>query len=140
MLQLKILTIGKTKERWLDEAVAEYEKRLKPHMSIQLVLAKDNEQFMALANQEKSVIALDVKGKQLSSEEFSKFLMHAFERGGSRLTLLIGGPEGLPTGLREDISRLSLSTMTLTHQMVRLLIVEQVYRAIEIAKGSPYHK
>ena len=87
-----------------------------------------------------SVIALDPLGKTCTSEEFCELLFAAIERGGSRLSFIIGGAEGLPKEVRADAKLVSLSRLTFTHQMARLVLAEQIYRATEIRKGSGYHK
>jgi 23S rRNA (pseudouridine1915-N3)-methyltransferase len=140
MHKIKILTIGKTKEAWLDEALAEYRKRLKAIAEIEIVLAKDDAALVRAAKQEVTVVCLDVNGKMMDSVAFSQFLMKTLDEGGARLTIVIGGAEGLPGELREGYPLVSLSQMTFTHQCVRLILVEQIYRAFEIAKGSGYHK
>lgn len=140
MYKIKILTIGKTKEAWLDEALAEYEKRLKTVAQIELVLAKNDQHLVELASKETALIVLDVVGTAVTSEEFSKLLVNQLEKGGTRLSFVIGGAEGLPPQLQSAPIRISLSKMTYTHQIVRLVLVEQIYRALEIAKGSRYHK
>lgn len=140
MYKIKILTIGKTKETWLEEALAEYHKRLKATVQIEIILAKNDAHLAELASKEAVVICLDVVGEPLSSEDFSKLVMTQLERGGARLSFVIGGPEGLPMELRNAPLRVSLSKMTYTHQIVRLVLVEQIYRAFEIDKGSRYHK
>lgn len=140
MLKLKIISVGKTKEDWLEQALDEYLKRLKPNVAIEFVWAKNDEQLVSLVEKEPVYICLDANGNHLSSEEFAKYLHLKFEQGGSRLCMVIGGPEGLPSKLKQHALCISLSRMTLTHQMVRLLLLEQVYRAFEIARGSKYHK
>ncbi len=140
MHKIKILTIGKTKETWLDEALSEYRKRLKATAEIEIFGLKDDAALLRAIEQEEQVICLDVKGKMMGSVEFSQFLMQALEKGGTKVALVIGGAEGLPKGLKKEYPRISISPMTFTHQCVRLLLVEQIYRAFEIAKGSGYHK
>ena len=140
MLQLRILSIGKTKETWLEQAIEEYLKRLQNTLRVDFVWAKNNEQLLALANKESLLIGLDASGIAMSSEQFSRFFIKKFEEGGSRLTIVIGGAEGLPPALKHSLPLISLSPMTFTHQMARLILIEQAYRAIEIAKGSGYHK
>lgn len=140
MYKIKILTIGKTKETWLEDALAEYHKRLKATAQIELVLAKNDTHLVELSAKEAVVICLDVVGEAVTSEEFSKLLATQLERGGSRISFVIGGAEGLPPELQQAPLRVSLSKMTYTHQIVRLVLVEQIYRAFEIAKGSRYHK
>lgn len=139
MLKIKILSIGKTKEKWLEDAINEYLKRLSPILSIEFLLFKTNAQLEFQAAKEHNLICLDIHGKMLNSEDFSQFLMESLELGGSRLTFVIGGAEGLPESLKKH-KLLSFSKMTFTHQICRLILVEQIYRALELQKGSKYHK
>lgn len=139
MLKLKLISVGKTKEEWLDAAIDEYVKRLKPVMAIEFLWVKNDEQLVAAVEKESGVVCLDAAGKQMTSEQFAVFVNKSFEGNGSRLTLVIGGAEGLPPKLKE-YPLISLSLMTMTHQIVRLVLMEQLYRAFEILKGSKYHK
>lgn len=137
MYKLKIFSIGKTKEAWLKEALEEYSKRLELILSIQWILAKDDPQLMTLLEKEERYIALDPKGKMFTSEEFSSWLLQQ----SSRISFVIGGAEGLPPQVAERaIAKISLSKLTFTHQLTRLILVEQIYRAFEIDKGTQYHK
>jgi len=139
MYILTIYTVGKIKEHWLLEGIHEYEKRLKPYLSIEWILAKQEEQLPLLLKKIPSYLCLDPLGKDFSSEEFSFFLHEALEKGGSRLHLVIGGPSGLiPEVKSKAAGLLSLSPLTFPHQLTRLILVEQVYRAIEIRKGTRY--
>lgn len=140
MHKLRILSIGKTKETWLEEALDEYIKRLSKTLSIEFIWAKNDEQLLLLASKEPTLICLDAAGKMMDSENFSTFIIKKFEEGGSRLAIAIGGAEGLPASLKQHATLISLSPMTFTHQLVRLILVEQIYRAFEIDRGSRYHK
>jgi 23S rRNA (pseudouridine1915-N3)-methyltransferase len=141
MYKLKIFSIGKTKEAWLKEAIEEYSKRLEPILSIQWILAKDDSQLIALLAKETAYIALDPKGKMFTSEDFSTWLIQSLEAQDSRLNLVIGGAEGLPPPVAERaLAKISLSKLTFTHQLTRLIMLEQIYRAFEIDRGSKYHK
>lgn len=140
MYRLRVLSVGKTKEEWLESAIAEYLKRLQQTATITFVWAKNDAQLLALAEKEEGLICLDASGHAMDSLKFSSFLMKELEMRGARLTFVIGGAEGLPIPLKKGYPLISLSPMTFTHQMVRLLLVEQIYRAIEIDKGSSYHK
>ena len=141
MFRLRILSVGKTKEQWLEEAIDEYCKRLQSVVKIEFLWVKSDEQLVQAALKEARFLCLDSKGSMRSSEEFSSFIMHQFQTGGSRLAIVIGGSEGLPPLLRQSCQALiSLSPMTFTHQMARLLLLEQIYRAFEIDRGSQYHK
>lgn len=140
MNKLKILSIGKTKESWLEDALQEYIKRLQNLVTIEFIWAKSDEQLLALCAKEPLLICFDAGGTTMSSEQFSDYIIKKFEEGGSRLAIVIGGAEGLPPALKGHPSTLSLSRMTFTHQLVRLILLEQLYRAFEIHKGSRYHK
>lgn len=135
MFKVKVITQGKTKESWLTEALLIYEKRLKGKMEIEWILTDEIEQK---AMKEFSFIALDILGESITSEQFSHKL---FNLWGSRITFVIGGATGLSPKIQEAAKhRISFSKLTFTHQMVRLILIEQLYRALEIEEGSSYHK
>ncbi|MCB1111007.1 MAG: 23S rRNA (pseudouridine(1915)-N(3))-methyltransferase RlmH [Chlamydiia bacterium] len=132
-LKIKIFSPGKTKETWLQTALLEYEKRLKGTFEITWDFNRLPEKG--------PFICLDPGGMSLSSVEFSTFLYHALEEEGSRLTFVIGGPEGIPQDILQQASQiLSFSKMTFTHQHIRLLLLEQIYRGMQIRNKAPYHK
>ena len=136
MFKVKVLTIGRCKEEWLEAALSEYEKRLKGKLSMEWILAKDDRDLAEKAA-EQPYIALDPKGELLTSEAWSEKMV----KMGLRLAFVIGGPEGLPSALLKNASfKWSLSPLTFTHQMARLILVEQLYRAMEIERGSSYNK
>lgn len=140
MYKLKIFSIGKTKESWLKEAIEEYSNRLGAILSIQWILAKDDPQLISLLSEE-TYIALDPNGKMFTSEDFSTWLIKSLEARSSRLNFVIGGAEGLPPAISEGaLAKISLSKLTFTHQLTRLILIEQIYRAFEIDKGTQYHK
>jgi 23S rRNA (pseudouridine1915-N3)-methyltransferase len=140
MLKLKILSVGKTKEKWLDNAFNEYVKRLKPSVHIECKWAKDTAQLVEWVQKEGAYLCLDPEGRLFTSEEWAHFLTQQWEKGGSRLTFVIGGAEGLPPEIKQQSNAISLSPLTFTHQITRLVLIEQIYRAIEIQKGTQYHK
>lgn len=140
MIKLKLLSIGKTKEQWLNDAFDEYIKRLQPTVEIEVLWAKDNTQLSNWTQKEGSYLCLDPAGQLFTSEEFAAFLTKQWEKEGSRLTLVIGGAEGLPIEIKRKGVLISLSPLTFTHQITRLVLIEQIYRAMEINKGSQYHK
>lgn len=136
-----MVTIGKNKETWTTEALAEYEKRLKPYCTIEWILAKNDVQLEEFLMREGKFIALDPQGKAFSSEKFAHWLSEAAIQHNSRLTFAIGGPEGLPPTIKNKAAFLwSLSPLTFTHQLTRIILLEQIYRAFEIQRGSQYHK
>ncbi len=139
MLKFKVISTGKTKETWLQTAINEYLKRLQSVATIEFVWAKDDAHLVQLVSRESFWLCLDPAGACMTSPQFSTFLFTLLEREGPRLTFVIGGPNGIPAELKGH-PPLSLSSMTFTHQMTRLILVEQLYRAIEIEKGSQYHK
>ena len=158
-MKIRIVAAGKLKEKYLREGVAEYEKRLAPFASVELLetreeymaenpseaqrqqtLAKESERLLRLVPERSFLIVLDVKGKLLSSEALAKELASLALQGQSDLTFLIGGAFGLSPAVRERADlRISFSPMTFTHQMVRLLLYEQIYRAFKINRGEKYH-
>lgn len=140
MLKIKIFSIGKTREKWLEDAIEEYTIRLKPILTCEWILAKNDSDLTQLVTKENRVICLDPKGKLMTSEEFAAFVQTNVEEGGSRLSFVIGGADGLPDSLKKNHPLLSLSPLTFTHQLTRLILIEQLYRSFEILKGSPYHK
>jgi len=139
MLKVKVIAIGKCKEEWLSIALSEYEKRLSPIMDIVWIHPKDDAELIERLSQEEQYIALDPNGESMDSPSFSHKLAKYFERYRARATFAIGGPDGFPSKIK-PIHRWSLSPLTFTHQIVRIILIEQIYRAMEIAKNSSYHK
>lgn len=143
-LTTNIFIVGKRNggEEWIQNGCLEYEKRLQPVMNIQTVFLKSDEELVRVSRTLKgTVFALDENGKQSTSIEFSNILYEkGFRDGGSYVNFLVGGFAGLPKEIKANFHLISLSKMTWTHQMARLLLIEQVYRASEIRKGSGYHK
>lgn len=140
MPTIKIISVGKTKEQWLDTAIQEYVKRLKNTVTISFEYLKDDTQLLTTISKHKNILALDPTGKMMTSKEFSSFLHKQWMNLGAHINMIIGGADGLPQQIKQNHTLISLSPMTFTHQITRLILVEQIYRAIEIAKGSPYHK
>lgn len=140
MPKVKILSVGKNKEKWLEEALGEYIKRLRPTLEVECLWAQDDSQLAHLALKEKTVICLDPQGKCQTSEQFALFFQEQLEKGGARLSFVIGGAEGLSAEMKRHYPLISLSSLTFTHQIARLILIEQIYRATEILKGSQYHK
>ena len=138
MIKVKAITVGRCKETWLAEAMAEYKKRLTGKLDIEWIFVENDGEMIAKTEKEPLLIALDLRGKLISSEELSRKL---FTEWGSRIAFAIGGAEGLPAEITKRATfRWSLSPLTFTHQITRLLMTEQLYRAVEIGRGSSYHK
>ena len=159
-MQIRIIAVGKIKEKYLQEGIAEYEKRLRPYAKVQIVeiteekrpqsaspaiesaaKEKEGERILDAIPEGSFVIALDLKGQIWSSEELAASFREWELTGQNQLVFVIGGDLGLsPAVLVRGNLRLSLSKMTFTHPLARLLLVEQVYRAFRILSGEPYHK
>lgn len=135
-MQIRILSVGKARDPMYKEALDEFMKRLRPLMRLELQVFKDDKLLLAALDKESNICLLDERGMQETSEDFSSRL---FSKG--QWTFVIGAADGLPKVLKESMHpKISLSRMTLPHQMVRLILVEQIYRASEIHRGSAYHK
>jgi 23S rRNA (pseudouridine1915-N3)-methyltransferase len=147
LMKVTVRIVGrKPSEKWLDQGVGMYQQRLGRVFDLQTEWYKSNDslvkQIQADALKGHAVVILDPKiGVQYPSEVFADRFYEWMQQGGSRLVFVIGGAEGLPTSVLEtDYPKVSLSKLTFTHQFARLLLVEQIYRAYEINKGSDYHK
>jgi 23S rRNA (pseudouridine1915-N3)-methyltransferase len=155
-MQIKLLCIGKTGKSFLEEGEREYLKRLSNYIPVELLVLpdiknakslseaqikqKEGELFLAKIGPKDPVILLDERGKQYDSVAFSEFLQEQFNRGGKQVFFLVGGPYGFGDAIYERANgQLSLSKMTFSHQMIRLFFLEQLYRAMTILKGEPYH-
>lgn len=134
-MRVRIVAVGKLREAYVREGVGTYLKRLRPFCHIETVEVKE-ERLLAEKAREACIIALHPAGKQFTSEEFASLL-----KDKESVAFLIGGAEGLS---QETLSRahvqLSLSRMTFPHELARLLLAEQLYRAFTILRGHPYHK
>lgn len=139
-LKLKIFSIGRPKEQWIEEGVKEYSFRLKSFLKVDFVWLKDYRKLFSFLEKESRVICLDPSGKLMDSQRFSEEIFQHFQIGGARLAFVIGGAEGLPESFKSRYPLISLSPLTFTHQMTRLILIEQIYRAFEISRGSSYHK
>ena len=136
MFKVKVISIGKNKEEWLKSALTEYEKRLHGKMCIEWLFVKNDKELIDWAEKE-TYIALDPNGELLSSEAWSAKMLAM----GLKINFIIGGPDGLPQNILQRARFIwSLSPLTFTHQMTRLILTEQLYRALEIERGSAYHK
>jgi 23S rRNA (pseudouridine1915-N3)-methyltransferase len=125
---------------WEAAAVDEYAKRLRGQLELKTTWHKSGDQLEKSIAKMEAVLCLSPEGKRVDSEGFSKLLYDSLDQGGSRLCLCIGPAEGFTDELRGRASLLSLSDLTLPHQLARVVLAEQVYRAAEIRRGSGYHK
>ena len=146
-MKITLTAIGKLKEKFLTDGVAEYLKRLRPFVRLEIreisecrTVEEEGKKLLSQVPKDSFLIVLDVSGKFLSSEEFAKKISDLNLRGVSDITFLIGGAFGLSEEVKNAADfRLSFSPMTFTHQMARLILVEQIYRAFKINRGEPYH-
>ncbi|MFT8741394.1 MAG: 23S rRNA (pseudouridine(1915)-N(3))-methyltransferase RlmH, partial [Liquorilactobacillus satsumensis] len=154
----KIIVVGKLKEKYLKQGIAEYAKRLSKFCNFEIVEVPDEkapeklstaqmqqvkqiegERILAKIKEREYVFALAIKGKELSSEEFAAEFEKLTTYGHSALTFVIGGSLGLsPAVLKRADAQLSFGRFTLPHQLMRLVLTEQIYRAFMINAGSPY--
>lgn len=135
-MHIKIIQIGKIKNTYLKEGEREFIKRLNPYAKIEMVEVKDEKRLQL---EDEFVVVLDERGKEMTSVEFAKFLK-TFKDRGENLNFVIGGAYGLSEELKEHASELlALSKMTFTHQMVRLFLLEQLYRGVCIILKKEYH-
>ncbi len=156
-MKIKVIALGKIKEKFLKEGIDEFLKRLTPYTSIEIVelqpieikdenlieKALDQEADKILANIKKDsyVITLEILGKQLSSEDFASKIDEITKNGISELVFVIGSSCGISPKVSQRANfKLSISKMTFLHQFARLLLVEQIYRAFKILKNETYHK
>ncbi len=159
-MQVEIICVGKLKEKYLKDACGEYQKRLSRFCTLSLTELKDEavgeqasqaqvdkaiqqegERILARIGERDFVISLCIEGKTLSSEGFAKDLSAICQKGAGRLVFVIGGSCGLSDAVkkRSDL-RLSFSAMTFPHQLMRVILLEQLYRAFKINAGESYHK
>lgn len=148
-LEVRIRIVGRRNggESWLESSYSTYETRLKStNLKVTTQWHKNDDDLIKGIDGDVAknnvVVLLDPCGKMCTSEKFSNDMYRWLEEGGSRLTFVIGGAEGLPEELKTNYgsTMLSLSSLTFTHQFARILLMEQIYRASEIKKGSGYHK
>ena len=158
-MNITIITVGKLKEKYLKEAINEYSKRLTKYCSLEIIeVADEKTPENASAKEEENiklkegqsilkhikdmyVIALDLKGKMISSDELAGFIEDRALSGSSHITFIIGGSLGISQEvLNRCHYKLCFSKMTFPHQLFRVMLLEQIYRAFRIIKGEPYHK
>ena len=150
---IKVITVGSIKEKYLKDAIEEYTKRIKKYTNIELIEVKDEglvepskamtleeEKILKHINDKDYIITLEIEGKQLDSVEFAEKL-DRIQLESSNITFIIGGSYGLSQNIK-DKSRLhlSFSKMTFPHQLFRVLLLEQIYRAFKINNNESYHK
>ena len=156
-MNIKIIALGKIKEKFLKDGIEEFLKRLTPYASVEIielpaieikdehlidkVLKEEGEKILSLIKSQSYVITMEIQGKQLSSEDFAKKISELTNDGVSEIVFVIGSSCGISpiVSSRADF-KMSMSKMTFLHQFARLILVEQIYRAFKIIKGETYHK
>lgn len=158
-MRTEIICVGKIKEKFFKDAISEYSKRLSKYVNLNIIEVSDEKTPESLSDSEKRivkykegerilnavktnfVIALDLSGKKLTSENFAEFLRKSMVSGINGVSFVIGGSLGLSESVikRADL-RLSFSDMTFPHQLMRVILLEQIYRAHRIINNEPYHK
>lgn len=156
-MKIKIIALGKIKEKFLKDGIDEFLKRLTPYASVDIIelspieirdenliqkaLEQEGERILANIKNDSFVITMEILGKQLSSEDFAQKINEISMSGISELVFVIGSSCGLsPIVSNRANFKLSFSKMTFLHQFARLLLVEQIYRAFKILKSETYHK
>ncbi|WP_017415094.1 23S rRNA (pseudouridine(1915)-N(3))-methyltransferase RlmH [Clostridium tunisiense] len=159
-MNITVISVGKLKEKYLKEAIDEYAKRLQRYCKISIIELQDEKtpdnasekEELQIKNKEGEailkaikdnsfVVALDLKGKMLTSEEFSSYIEELGVSGKSDLAFVIGGSLGLSQEVLNRANyKLCFSKMTFPHQLFRVMLLEQIYRGFRIMKGEPYHK
>ena len=156
-MNIKIIAVGKIKEDYVKSATNEYIKRLSPYYRVSVVeipaeqiydetLAEkykevEADKILSSIKKDSYIVTLEIQGKMLSSEQFAEKLKEITTSGINELTFIIGGANGLHKKV-SDVSdfKLSISKMTFTHQLMRMILAEQIYRASKINAGEPYHR
>ncbi|MBD8497880.1 MULTISPECIES: 23S rRNA (pseudouridine(1915)-N(3))-methyltransferase RlmH [Paenibacillus] len=157
---IQLISVGKLKEKYLVQGIAEYSKRLAPYVKFQVtelsdeqapekmsdaeveqVKDREGERILAQVKPDAHVVALAINGQLWSSEDLAAHIDKLGTYGTSHVVFIIGGSNGLSDAvLRRAQTKLSFGRMTLPHQLMRLVLVEQIYRAVKINRGEPYHK
>ncbi len=156
-MKIKIIALGKIKEKFLKNGIDEFLKRLTPYAAIEIieipaieikdenltskVLEQEGEKILSHIKPQSYVITLEIKGKMFSSEEFAQKINELTNDGVSEIVFVIGSSCGIsPIVSNRANLKMSMSKMTFLHQFARLILVEQIYRAFKIIKGETYHK
>jgi len=160
MLHIDIICVGKIKEHYLKDAISEYTKRLSKYCSLSIIELSDEQvpnnlnnslaekikqaesnNLLSHVKKDSYVICLDLKGKQYTSEEFSEKIENIALNGNSNITFIIGGTLGVTGDLRKKANELiCFSKMTFPHQLIRVFLLEQIFRAFKISNNETYHR
>lgn len=147
-MKFTVLCAGKLKERFFSDAVGEYKKRISRYSDIEIIEVSDGPDMEAEAErllkrmpEDAYVITLEIKGKSFSSEGFAGYIEELMLKGNSHIVFVIGGSDGLSERVRKRSElALSFSEFTFPHMLMRVILMEQIYRALKIINHEPYHK
>ena len=153
-LRIKLIVVGKTKISYIQQGIDDFLKRLSRYAQVEMTVVKpvvkhpegqiltlEGENLLKKVAPDDYVVALDRKGRQFNSEQFSRFFVECMNKGRNHIAFIIGGQLGLAEDVQQKANMvLSLSAMTFTHDMSRLILLEQIYRAMTILHGEPYHR
>ena len=142
-MKIRILAVGRLKETYFQAAEAEYLKRLRPYGNLEIVEVKDEAALLSAIPPRAHLYVLDERGEQPDSEEFARgiFGYEAQHGGGETVVFAIGGPDGHSSEVRKRaIKTIAFGRLTIAHRLVRVILLEQVYRAFRILRGEPYHR
>lgn len=139
-MKLHVLAVGKLREAWVREGCAEYEKRIARHLPIEVVELKDARALAGRLPPRARIVALDERGREPTSDELAARLRAWMGGAAPAVAFLVGGADGLGDLAARADERLALSRLTLPHRLARLILLEQLYRALSIVRGEPYHR
>jgi 23S rRNA (pseudouridine1915-N3)-methyltransferase len=140
-VKLTVLAIGKLRDAWVRAGCDEYLKRIRGKPAVEVVELRDASELERRRPPRARLWALDERGTQLTSEALAARLKQHMDRGESGIAFVIGGADGLPEDVvRAADFRWSLGALTLPHRLARLIVLEQIYRALSILRGEPYHR
>ena len=140
-MKLSVLAVGKLRESWVRDGCAEYEKRVRARLPLEVIELKTAAELERRLPPRAEVWALDERGREWSSLELAEELRRRMSSGSPGIALLIGGADGLPEPLVKRAQvRWSLGRLTLPHRLARLVLLEQLYRGLSIVRNEPYHR
>ena len=140
-MKLTLLAVGRLKEAWLEEGAAEFAKRVRGKLPLEIVEPKDEAALIKAIPPRAELWALDERGTQLTSEELARAIGARMDRGEQGIAFAIGGADGHSAALLQRARfTWSLGKLTLPHRLARVVVLEQLYRALSILRGEPYHR
>lgn len=153
-MEIKLIVVGKIKENYLNDAIKEYVKRIKPLSNLNIIevkectyndiyknLKEESKLILSNINDNDFVVTLEIEGKELTSVELSEYISKHYLYNNKTLTFVIGSSDGMDESVKKRSNyKLSFSKMTFPHQLMRVIFLEQIYRALSIINNMKYHK